>query len=142
MDDVLVTLSAPEKILKAIQRLSSYRYLGMTKKETRKYERKQKARDIRNLLDWLIKESLESRLVAVTTGKKAKKNTVWVVWGDKKWLNLPKRYDFKNSAALEAFKLGIAESRGWVRAQVITNEKQLKKETDKIAKRRAKVGAK
>jgi hypothetical protein len=142
MSDTLVTLNAPEKVIAAIQRLSSYRYLGMTKKETRKYERKQKARDIRDLLDWLIKEALASRLVAVTTGKKAKKNTVWVVWGDKKWLNMPKQYDFKNSAAVEAFKLGIEESRGWVRAQVITNEKQLTKIADKIAKRRAKVGAK
>ncbi len=142
MQDNEVTLNAPQKIVDAIQRLSSYRYLGMSKKETRRYELKQKAKDVRDLLDWLIKEALATRLVAVTSGKKAKKNIVWVIWGDKKWLNPPKRYEFKNSAAVEAFKLGISESHGWVRAQVITSEKQMEKLSAKIAKRRAKVGAK
>ncbi len=142
MQDTDVTLKAPDKILEAIQRLSSYRYLGMTKKETRKYERKQKGKDVRDILDWLIKESLESRLVAVTSGKKAKKNVTWVVWGAKEWMNLPKQYEFKNSAALEAFKLGIRESAGWATFRVIDREKELAKIVAKIAKRRAKLGAK
>lgn len=142
MLDTDVTLKAPQKILDAIQRLSSYRYLGMTKKETRKYERKQKGKDVRDLLDWLIKESLESRLVAVTSGRKAKRNVTWVVWGAKEWLNFPKQYEFKNSAALEAFKLGIKESVGWSTHKVIDRERELLKIADKIAKRRAKSGAK